>query len=116
MRPTPPNPNAQGWPRLLFQAWALDDLGRLQVAGYGFVHVPAAPGLHELSVPLWRPLGTPAEELAAYFLGGPDQLLASTAVLFSAASERYRLVTVPSGTVHVRVEVVQRFVEVEAGM
>jgi B9 domain-containing protein 2 len=80
------------------------------------VHVPSAPGLHELSVPLWRPLGTPAQELAAFFLGGPDQLLTSTSVLFSAASERYRLVTVPSGTVHVRVEVLQRFVEVEAGM
>ena len=109
-------PAAQGWPRLLFQAWSLDDLGRLQVAGYGFVHVPSAPGLHELSVPLWRPLGTPAQELEAYFLGGSDTLLTSTAVLFSAASERYRLVTAPSGTVHVRVEVLQRFVEVEAGM
>ena len=103
----------QGWPRLLLQAWRLDDLGRLEVEGYGFVHIPSAPGLHELSVPLWRPLGTPAQELSAYFVGGAVALH-TTSVLFSAASERYRLVTAPSGTVHLRLEVLQRFVDAEA--
>lgn len=97
----------QGWPRLLFQVWRLDDVGRLEVEGYGFVHVPTAPGVHELSCPTWRPVGTPAQELAAFFVGGAPSLT-TTSVLFTAATERYRLVTAPSGTIHVRLEVLHR--------
>jgi B9 domain-containing protein 2 len=82
------------------------------VEGYGFLHIPTAPGCHELSCPTWRPVGTDAQELGAFFLGGATSLKA-TSVLFSAASERYRLVTAPAGTVHVRVEVIQRFFEHE---
>jgi len=92
--------------------WRLDDVGRLEVEGYGFVHVPSAPGTHELSVAMWRPVGTPAQELAAFFVGGAPAL-ATTSVLFSAASERYRLVTAPSGTVHARVECIHRFLDAE---
>ena len=87
-------------------------MGRLEVEGYGFVHVPTAPGAHELSCPLWRPVGTPAQELAAFFVGGAPALTA-TSVLFSAASERFRLVTAPSGTVHVRLDAVHRFLDAE---
>jgi B9 domain-containing protein 2 len=109
--PTFPSPlpfsPAQGWPRLLVQCWRLDTFGRLEVEGYGFVHVPPSPGVHELSCPTWRPLGTPAQEWAAFFVGGTPSLK-STSVLYAAASERYRLVTTSSGTVHVRVEVVMR--------
>jgi B9 domain-containing protein 2 len=53
---------AQGWPRLLLQVWRLDDDGRLEVAGYAVVHVPSAPGSHELSVQTWRPIGSAADE------------------------------------------------------
>ncbi len=101
---------SQGWPRLLFQCWRLDEHGRLEVEGYGFVHVPSTPGVHELSCPTWRPVGTPAQEWAAYFLGGTPSLK-TTSLLFSSSSERYRLVTTSSGTVHVRVEVLHRNME-----
>jgi len=100
----------QGWPRLLFQVWALDDCGRLDVEGYGMVHVPTAPGLHELSCETWRPLGTPAQEWAAFFVGGTPALK-STAVLCAAASERNRLATTGSGKVHVRLELMQRHMD-----
>ena len=103
---------AQGWPRILLQAWRLDDVGRLEVEGYGFVHVPTAPGSHEVSVPLWRPVGTPEQELSHFFVGGAPAL-AATSVLFSAASERFRLVTAPSGTVHLRLECMHRFLQDE---
>ena len=101
----------QGWPRLLLQVWHLDDEGRLEVEGYGFCHVPSGPGLHELSVATWRPVGTAADEWAAFFLGGTPALK-STAVLFSAMTERHRLVTVGSGSVHVRLELLQRHMDI----
>lgn len=97
----------QGWPRLLVQVWRVDDVGRLEVEGYGMVHVPASPGTHELSIPCWRPVGTPAQEMAAFFVGGVPSLR-TTSVLSSAATERYRLVTTGSGTVHVRLDVLHR--------
>ena len=87
-------------------------MGRLDVEGYGFVHVPSAPGTHELSCPTWRPVGTAAQELATFFVGG-SPVLASTSVIFSAVAERHRLVTAPSGTVHMRLECVHRFLESE---
>ena len=98
----------QGWPRLLLQVWRLDDAGRLEVEGYGFVHVPSTPGTHELSVPTWRPLGTPEQELAAFFVGGVPRLKTTTVLFSSAHDQRSRHVTASSGTVHLRLEVVMR--------
>jgi B9 domain-containing protein 2 len=100
----------QGWPRLLFEIWRQDAFGRLDLEGYGFCHVPTAAGIHELSCPTWRPVGTPAQEFASYFLGGHPGLK-STSTLYTAASERFRLVTTGTGTVHVRLEVVFRHME-----
>lgn len=34
----------QGWPRMVVQAWELDEFGRSILAGYGFVHMPTNPG------------------------------------------------------------------------
>jgi len=99
-----------GWPRLLFQVWKLDEVGRLDVEGYGMVHIPSSPGIHEISVSTWRPKGAAADEFSAYFLGGATALR-STAVLSAAASERYRLVTTSAGTVHVRLELVIRHMD-----
>lgn len=99
-----------GWPRLLVQVWQLDDVGRLEVEGYGVIHMPATPGSHELSLPCWRPVGTPAQELAAFFVGGTPSLR-TTSIVSGAASERYRLVTQSSGTVHARIDVIHRHLE-----
>ena len=52
-------------------------------------------------------MGTHAQELAAFFVGGAPALH-GTALLCADASQRYRLVTAPSGTVHVRLEVLTR--------
>ena len=99
---------AQGWPKLLLQVWRLDDTGRLEVEGYGFVHVPSAPGLHEVSVPTWRPLGTPEQELAAFFLGGVPRLKTTTVLFSSAHDQRFKHVTASAGTVHLRLEILLR--------
>jgi len=39
-----PLPSLQGWPRLQVQVWQQDTFGRLELLGYGFVHVPSAAG------------------------------------------------------------------------
>ena len=100
--------HTQGWPKLLLQVWRLDDTGRLEVEGYAFVHVPSAPGLHEVSVPTWRPLGTPEQELAAFFLGGVPRLKTTTVLFSSAHDQRFKHVTASAGTVHLRLEILLR--------
>lgn len=103
----------QGWPRLLFQVWKLDDIGRLDVEGYGFLHIPTTPGMHELKCSLWRPLGTDADELAAFFVGGKPTL-SNTSILFSTANERYRLRSAPSGNVFCRLDLIFRYLDLHA--
>ena len=44
-----------GWPKLYFQVWTQDAHGRNDVVGYGFCHVPTAPGMYELDCPTWLP-------------------------------------------------------------
>lgn len=104
----PPLTALQGWPRILLQVWRLDDAGRMEVQGYGFVHVPSSPGTHELSVPTWRPLGTPEQELAAFFLGGVPRLKTTTVLFSSAYDQRFKHVTASAGTVHLRLEILLR--------
>lgn len=96
----------QGWPRLMVQVYRQDDLGRFDLCGYGIIHVPSRPGHHSVDCPTWRPTGTFAEELRRSFLGGGPQLL-STEFIHSGL-ERYRLRTIPSGTVHFNLGIILR--------
>ncbi|XP_042298774.1 Meckel syndrome type 1 protein isoform X2 [Sceloporus undulatus] len=63
------------WPVLYFEVLSLDFWQRYRVEGYGFVVLPATPGLHTLTVPTWRPveLGT-FSELQRFFIGGSPEL------------------------------------------
>uniref|UniRef100_A0A8C6V6W8 MKS transition zone complex subunit 1 n=1 Tax=Naja naja TaxID=35670 RepID=A0A8C6V6W8_NAJNA len=55
--------------------FSLDFWHRYRVEGYGFVVLPATPGVHTLSVSTWRPveLGT-ISELRRFFIGGSPEL------------------------------------------
>lgn len=69
-------------------------------------------GVHELAIPVWRPVGTPAQEMSAFFLEAHPVLRAPSSVVYSAAaSERCRLVTAGTGTVHVACELLFRHME-----
>jgi B9 domain-containing protein 2 len=96
------------WPRLLLQVWKMDEHGRLDLSGYAFVHVPAQPGHHSLSVPTWRPMGSLHEEVAAFFLGGTPQLRDVNVLFTKAWSDRCRLNTSSSGTIRLNLDVVLR--------
>lgn len=85
----------------------MDAFGRLELVGYGFCHIPTQPGSHEVDIPTWRPVGSPAEEFAAFYLGGVPRLVRSSYV-YSKRTERHRLITTGSGLVHVRFDVIVR--------
>lgn len=89
---------SQGWPRVLLSVWALDEDGRQELQGYGVTHVPCTPGSYEVTVPTWRPAGTPSQEMQAAFVGGVPHLK-STAVLYSDQQHRKNFASVSSGAV-----------------
>lgn len=93
-----------GWPKLFFQVWSQDVHGRSDLAGYGFVHVPTAAGVHEVEVATWQPEGTVGERLSAALVGGAPRLLQEELVY--AAGDRYRLQTRSAGTVRLNLSVI----------
>lgn len=100
----------QGWgaPRVSLQVYRVDLYGRKLLQGYGFEHLPMTPGVHRLEVNLWRPSGTPEQELDSYILGRTPALVNHEPLYESAWRERCRLVTVAAGKVYVEVMVVTR--------
>ena len=50
---------AHGWPQLVVSVYGTDVFGRADVIiGYGSVHLPMAPGRHELYIRTFRPLAS----------------------------------------------------------
>lgn len=46
-----------GWPKIHLQVYHQDQFGRSEIYGYGFCHVPTAPGCHSFECVTWRPVG-----------------------------------------------------------
>ena len=98
----------QGWPRLLLQVWKLNELGRLNVSGYGFVHIPNISGSYEMEISMWRPVGTLKEEIATYFLGTTPNLRDIDLLYRKAWSHRNHITTQSSGIICLDIDVVLR--------
>ena len=100
----------QGWgaPRISLQCFRMDSYGRRAVAGYGFVHLPLVPGHHLIDIQLWRPAGSPEEELEYFFAGNAPSLIGSEPMYESAWKDRCRLRTATAGTVHLELFVCSR--------
>ncbi|KAH0791789.1 B9 domain-containing protein 2 [Histomonas meleagridis] len=94
----------QGWPKLSFQVWQHDSLGRSYLGGYGFCDLPMSPGNHDIDVHLWRPTGSYIEELTTRYIGGSPHLQDTTIV--HAPKERYRIKSESVGTVHLNVSLI----------
>ncbi|KAI8916112.1 ciliary basal body-associated, B9 protein-domain-containing protein [Gorgonomyces haynaldii] len=77
-----------------------------ELNGYGFVHIPTTPGLHELEIATWRPIGNLKEQLWTYFLGVTPQL--KSLDLIYNPLDRFRLVTCAMGKVQVEISIVLR--------
>lgn len=79
------------------------------MSGYGFVHLPLSPGPNRIELNLWRPVGTPDQELIQFLLGQTPALLSDDPIYETAWQERCRLLTVASGRVFIDLFVVTRF-------
>ncbi|CAD7700253.1 unnamed protein product [Ostreobium quekettii] len=95
-----------GWPKLHFQVWSEDTHGRFDLCGYGFCHIPTAPGMYELDCPTWVPEGSAREELLSCFLGRGPRLKAEEVVY--TPGDRFRLQTKAAGVVLVKLGVVMK--------
>ena len=112
----------QGWPKFQIQVFQEDAYGRNELVGYGFVHVPTAPGIHEVQCSCWRPMSPKwDDEVQAFFVGGNPLLKSED--LIATNIDRYKLRTRSSGRVSFKLQVMLKgfskygfqFAKVEAG-
>uniref|UniRef100_A0A8B9UF32 B9 domain-containing protein 2 n=1 Tax=Anas zonorhyncha TaxID=75864 RepID=A0A8B9UF32_9AVES len=102
---SPNVPSAPKWPPKVPKVSPNDSLGRSELLGYGFCHVPSTPGCHSLTCVTWRPRGTWGERLRRFWLGGGPQLLNPDPAY---APDRFRLRTEAAGTVRMELGVILR--------
>ena len=46
-----------GWPKLMVEVNSVDEHDRIDLCGYGFCHLPMAPGKHTVKIATTRPKG-----------------------------------------------------------
>lgn len=95
----------------LIQVYRQDSFGRNELYGYGFIHIPMIPGIHQLECLTWRPTGNLVDRLYTYFLNATPQLRNLDIVHMPA--DRYQLTTVSMGKVFVEIAVVTRNFETQ---
>jgi len=96
----------QGWPKVWVQVFHQDSLGRNELVGYGFSHIPTSAGCHKIEIATWKPSGSLGDSLSQHFLGGAHQL--KTSELIFSSQERYRLTTVAAGKVTANLNLILR--------
>ncbi|XP_075240651.1 tectonic-like complex member MKS1 [Convolutriloba macropyga] len=64
------------WPTLFIEVLSIDQWLRFRTEGYGWIKLPAAPGIYETEVSCWRPLGNGSisTQLRRFFVGGSPEL------------------------------------------
>lgn len=97
-------PGVQGWPKITFEIWLTDSLGRSYLGGYGFSALPMTPGNHDISIDLWKPIGSPVEELTSKYIGGSPLLTSQDIV--TKPDDRFRLRTESSGSISMSVNLI----------
>jgi hypothetical protein len=100
-----------GTPRITVQTYRLDVYGRRIMSGYGFAHIPTSSGHYNIEIPLWRPSGTPEQELAARYLGEVPSLVSAEPLFDSAWKERCRIVSQAAGKVFMDLYILTRNIE-----
>ena len=90
-----------GPPRLVIDVWHEDDNARFELSGYGFAHLPVAPGAHDLQLVCWRPWGTSYERLSARLPGTssyPTLSRRDTAQIRTETTGRFHAIVVGSAS------------------
>lgn len=108
----------QGWPKISIQVWKVDQYGRKDIAGYGTAYLPfptlaKGPLENQVEVLTWKPMywnpnyfSRAIEALRILLMGG-NPVLRDTA-LIHRNDERFKLHTIGSGTVTIRVSLMSR--------
>ena len=94
----------QEWPKIFFEVWEYDSLGRSYLGGYGFSALPMSPGSHEIDVHLWRPVGTTIEGLTSKYIGG-SPFLEDKKFIYKI-QDRSKIKTESVGVIHVTLSVI----------
>jgi len=91
----------------------LDSFAKTQLLGYAYCSLPVSPGSHQIDTYLWRPCGTPQEDLYEFYLGAVPHLLNNGLVHnpAKAKEERCRLFTKSAGKVHLSLDIILRHFE-----
>ena len=108
--------SAQGWPRLALHIWEVDSYGRKDLAGYGVGFIPMPVADHSpqrLTVNTWKPTyWNPSFPVRMYLqlrqavMGGNPVLRDDS--LVHQNDQRFKLYTISSGDVTVKLTVVSR--------
>lgn len=121
----PEDPSDISMPRIEIEVRWRDSYGRSDVGGYAVVHVPVAPGTHELSCRVWRPRGSLGDRFAAFFVGGRPALKDGSmrygvesdlgdddgkggGIRLTRSAGGQRMTTAPAGEVHLRLSVCRK--------
>ncbi|KXJ29494.1 Meckel syndrome type 1 protein [Exaiptasia diaphana] len=102
------------WPVLFIEVLSLDSWERHRTEGYGMITIPNQPGIHEITVNTWRPIGNgTVPELRRFFIGGSPELEDPTYPQQPVATEekvlsKFYFRTVTSGSVTIRLNVIQQ--------
>ncbi|KRX25990.1 26S proteasome non-ATPase regulatory subunit 14 [Trichinella nelsoni] len=62
------------WPQLFLTVMSLDTYNRYRLEGYGYMSLPADPGISEHTVNTWRPAEDVVSNLRRFFIGGSFEL------------------------------------------
>ncbi|XP_055351621.1 B9 domain-containing protein 2-like [Paramacrobiotus metropolitanus] len=96
----------QGWPKISFQVWSVDNYNRSEMCAYGFCNIPSTPGEHKVECETWRPVGGLRDRIITFFLGGGPQLRDLNVV--HNGLQRHRLYTKSMGKVYLQIGVLMR--------
>ena len=102
-------------PKVFFEANSVDAWDRHRIEGYGLLEIDLErvqkAGGQEMTVPMWRPLGTIREEAARFFIGGGKRLKDAKDIAVPQGAEnslnsRREWQTIQGGNLHIRLNVV----------
>mmetsp|Transcript_1966 Transcript_1966/g.2436 ORF Transcript_1966/g.2436 Transcript_1966/m.2436 type:complete len:190 (+) Transcript_1966:174-743(+) len=94
-----------GWPKLRVQVNSIDDEDRIDLAGYGFCHVPLSSGMQEVEIVTSRPQGDFWTSISSSFVGGFPKLK-NPDVIAKASSKNIAHNVHTQGIVHVKFSVI----------
>jgi len=95
----------QGWPKLEFQVWDVNWLGKCNICAYGFMNLPAKPGYHDMICSTWRPVGNLRRRFIDYLTGYRMHLVDPSDIV-SNGLNRHLLQAISMGYIRVQLSVV----------